>query len=189
VAAAPHVTLLHLSDIQLGPHHRFEAPSAPGGLLHRLREDMDRMRAEEGLRPDLVLLTGDLTEYGLKSQFNDLLSFAHGLVEVTELPPRRIVVSFRQSCVTDALSSATLARAGGERWGTTRIEGCGGWPSLRHSSPSCLATRLGCLVRSPRYGRYATRRLMQASRHPPEVRTTSPAGERLLFVAAHADRC
>ncbi|AGP35197.1 metallophosphoesterase family protein [Sorangium cellulosum] len=86
------ITLLHLSDMQFGPHHRFEGPSSPGSLLQRLRDDLERLRDEEGIRPDLVLLTGDLTEYGMKSQFDQLLSFAHGLTEVTELAPRRVVV-------------------------------------------------------------------------------------------------
>jgi 3',5'-cyclic AMP phosphodiesterase CpdA len=93
MATAPTITLLHPSDLQFGPHHRLAGPSSPGGLLHRLRDDLARMRDEEGLKPDLVLLTGDLTEYGLKSQFDQLLSFVHGLVEVTELGPRQMAES------------------------------------------------------------------------------------------------
>jgi HipA-like protein len=127
VANAPPITLLHLSDMQFGPHHRFERPDAPGGLLHRLRDDLGRMRDEEGLRPDLVLLTGDLTEYGLKSQFSELLSFAHGLVEVTELPPRRIVMLPGNHDVNWKLSEAYFA----ERLGNEEKPVQPYWPKLR----------------------------------------------------------
>jgi HipA-like protein len=126
VANAPSITLLHLSDLQFGPHHRFERSDAPGGLLHRLRDDLARMRDEEGLRPDLVLLTGDLTEYGLKSQFAEMLSFAHGLVEVTELPPRRIVMVPGNHDVNWKLSQGYFA----EREGNEEKPVLPYWPKL-----------------------------------------------------------
>ncbi|WP_437299044.1 HipA N-terminal domain-containing protein [Sorangium sp. So ce426] len=121
------VTLLHLSDLQFGPHHRFEGPSSPGSLLQRLRDDLDRLREEDGTRPDLVLLTGDLTEYGMKSQFDQLLSFAHGLTEVTELPPRRVVVVPGNHDVNWKLCEAYFAeRAGNEERPLLPY-----WPKLR----------------------------------------------------------
>jgi HipA-like protein len=92
VTTESRITLLHLSDVQFGPHHRFEPASSPGSLLHRLRDDLAKMKEDEGLKPDLVLLTGDLTEYGQKPQFDEVLSFAQGLAEVTELSPHRIIL-------------------------------------------------------------------------------------------------
>ncbi|WP_437908418.1 HipA N-terminal domain-containing protein [Sorangium sp. So ce327] len=121
------VTLLHLSDLQFGPHHRFEGPSSPGSLLQRLRDDLDRLREEEGTRPDLVLLTGDLTEYGMKSQFDQLLSFAHGLTEVTELAPRRVVVVPGNHDVNWKLCQAYFA----EREGNEERPSLPYWPKLR----------------------------------------------------------
>ncbi|KYF61282.1 hypothetical protein BE11_17105 [Sorangium cellulosum] len=121
------ITLLHLSDMQFGPHHRFEGPSSPGSLLHRLRDDLDRLREEDGVRPDLVLLTGDLTEYGMKSQFDQLLSFAHGLTEVTELAPRRVVVVPGNHDVNWKLCSAYFA----EREGNEERPVLPYWPKLR----------------------------------------------------------
>lgn len=127
VANEPVITLLHLSDLQFGPHHRFEGPGSPGSLLSRLRDDLDRLRKEEALRPDLVLLTGDLTEYGLKSEFDQLLSFAHGLTEVTELPPRRIVIVPGNHDINWKLSEAYFAeRAGNEAPAVLPY-----WPKLR----------------------------------------------------------
>ncbi|WP_437289913.1 HipA N-terminal domain-containing protein [Sorangium sp. So ce406] len=121
------ITLLHLSDMQFGPHHRFEGPSSPGSLLHRLRDDLDRLREEEGIRPDLVLLTGDLTEYGMRSQFEQLLYFAHGLTEVTELAPRRVVVVPGNHDVNWKLCSAYFA----EREGNEERPVLPYWPKLR----------------------------------------------------------
>lgn len=121
------ITLLHLSDMQFGPHHRFEEPSSSGSLLHRLRDDLNRLREEEGIHPDLVLLTGDLTEYGMKSQFDQLLSFAHGLTEVTELPPRRVVVVPGNHDVNWKLCEAYFA----EREGSEERPVLPYWPKLR----------------------------------------------------------
>ncbi|KYF56516.1 hypothetical protein BE04_26815 [Sorangium cellulosum] len=121
------ITLLHLSDMQFGPHHRFEGPSSPGSLLQRLRDDLERLRDEEGIRPDLVLLTGDLTEYGMKSQFDQLLSFAHGLTEVTELAPRRVVVVPGNHDVNWKLCQAYFA----EREGNEERPSLPYWPKLR----------------------------------------------------------
>ena len=49
----PRITLLHLSDLQFGPHHRFEGAGSPGSLLHRLRDDLEKLR-EEGVRPEIA---------------------------------------------------------------------------------------------------------------------------------------
>jgi HipA-like protein len=128
MANAPPITLLHLSDLQFGPHHRFERADAPGGLLYRLREDLGRMRDEEGLQPDLVLLTGDLTEHGRRSQFTEVLSFAHGLLEVTGLGPRRIVMVPGNHDINWDLSEAYFA----ERLGNEEKPQRPYWPKLQH---------------------------------------------------------
>ncbi|MGK3965364.1 HipA N-terminal domain-containing protein [Sorangium sp. So ce118] len=121
------ITLLHLTDMQFGPHHRFEGPTSAGSLLQRLRDDLERLREQEGIRPDLVMLTGDLTEYGMKSQFDQLLSFAHGLTEVTELSPRRVVVVPGNHDVNWKLCEAYFA----EREGNEERPSRPYWPKLR----------------------------------------------------------
>ena len=60
------VTILHVSDMQFGKHHRFADPE--GGfdtLMRRLCDDLDLLARENGLAPDLVALTGDLAEWGM----------------------------------------------------------------------------------------------------------------------------
>jgi hypothetical protein len=86
------ITLLHLSDLQFGPHHRFESGGTLDSLLDRLRQDLDALRATDDVRPDLVLITGDLTEYGLKSQFEQVHRFAEGVAESVGLEPARVVL-------------------------------------------------------------------------------------------------
>ena len=123
----PRITLLHLSDLQFGPHHRFEGASSPGSLLNRLRDDLEKLQKEEDVRPDLVLLTGDLTEFGLKSHFDQMLSFAQGLADVTELPARRIVIVPGNHDVNWKLSEAYFAERAGNEEPTVLPY----WPKLR----------------------------------------------------------
>ena len=86
------LTLLHLSDTQFGPRHRFQEGNPLGGLLDRLSEDLEELRRVDGLWPDLAVVTGDLTEYGMPSQFETFGRFAEGLAKLLGLPRRRVVL-------------------------------------------------------------------------------------------------
>src|SRR5258708_2883256 len=94
------LTVLHLSDIQFGKNHRFAGAAVTAGddaydtLLARLIEDLKSLKDEAGapLRPDLVLLTGDLAEWGRKSELDDALRFVRGLAEFLGLGPNRVVL-------------------------------------------------------------------------------------------------
>lgn len=92
------LTLLHLSDLQFGKNHRFARQDlsgwdAPfGTLLARLQEDLARLREDPGLVPDLLVVTGDLAEWGLKSEFEDALSFLRGICDFLKLPPSRVAI-------------------------------------------------------------------------------------------------
>ena len=91
-------TILHLSDIQFGRNHRFgwADPKSPDDafdtLLSRVQKDLDLLARDNGLKPDLIALTGDLAEWGLKSEFEDVAKFAQGLCESTGLPRSRVVL-------------------------------------------------------------------------------------------------
>ena len=86
-----HITLLHLSDLQFGRHHRFGRLGLPSpddkfdDLLSRLTDDLRTLEDDHGLRPDLLIVTGDLAEWGLKSEFADVLRLLEGLTEHYEL--------------------------------------------------------------------------------------------------------
>ncbi len=82
-----HITLLHLSDLQFGRNHRFGRLGLPSpddrfdALLARIGDDLTRLEKDYGLEPDLLLVTGDLAELGLKSEFDDVLRFLKGITD------------------------------------------------------------------------------------------------------------
>lgn len=94
------LTVLHLSDVQFGMNHRFAGAEAVGPdelyntLLARVIEDLTSLRDEDNtrLRPDLLLLTGDLAERGRKSEFDDALQFVGGLTEFLGLGRNQVVL-------------------------------------------------------------------------------------------------
>ncbi len=53
---------------------------------------MDSLKKYHGLRPDLAVFTGDLTEWGKKTEFEDLRGFVDGLCKHLDLPHYRIVM-------------------------------------------------------------------------------------------------
>ena len=94
----PTITILHVSDMQFGRNHRFGRLGLGGAdekfdtLLKRLTDDLDKLRDEQGLNPDLVALTGDLAEWGKKKEFDDVYDFCVGLQAHLKLGRDRILV-------------------------------------------------------------------------------------------------
>src|SRR5262249_50975754 len=75
------ITVLHLSDTHFGAHHGFgttgltAADRAQSSLFGRLHEDLAALAETEGLRPDLVVVAGDLAETGAESEFDQAYDF------------------------------------------------------------------------------------------------------------------
>lgn len=92
------VTILHLSDPQFGPNQRevkgaTTADRQHGTLQARLLQDMEEIVSRHDVpRPDLVMVTGDLTEHAKPSQFTAFEAFAAALVAALELPRERLVM-------------------------------------------------------------------------------------------------
>lgn len=92
------LTLVHLSDPQFGRHHRFGrlAPLAPDDsfdtLVSRLLEDLEKLRKSHSLVPDLLVVTGDLAEWGLKSEFEAVLQFLSRMSQGLGLGRDRVLV-------------------------------------------------------------------------------------------------
>jgi 3',5'-cyclic AMP phosphodiesterase CpdA len=91
------VTVLHLSDIQFGAHHAFGR-----GELHpwdrpfeelaaRLCDDLAYLR-RAGCHPDVVVLSGDLTETGRASEFAAVETLVKALLTCLELGVHRLMV-------------------------------------------------------------------------------------------------
>ena len=98
MAAHEAITLLHLSDIQFGRYHRFgnlgltEADAQFDTLFQRLNEDLTSLENKQGVIPQLLVVSGDLAEWGKKSEFTDVLEFLVKLSERLKLPRRYVVI-------------------------------------------------------------------------------------------------
>ena len=97
-AGAEPLTVLHLSDPQFGQHHVFggngltRADQARDSLHARLHDDLAGLAREHRLRPDLIVVTGDLAERGLGSEFVRVTEFLSELAEAVDLPRSRVAV-------------------------------------------------------------------------------------------------
>lgn len=93
------IVLLHLSDLQFGINHRFKVDisdpgMAPDTLLSRLCDDLEELHISEQKvpKPDVVVVTGDLAETGVKKEFDDVLTFLIGLTQRLGLGRDRVVI-------------------------------------------------------------------------------------------------
>jgi 3',5'-cyclic AMP phosphodiesterase CpdA len=106
-AGAPSVTILHISDTQFGRYHRFGAgvESLGNHLIYDLRELVGRQVP----RIDLILISGDIAEQGLKKEYDQARAFIDQLCGFTELTPDRVVVVPGNHDVNWDLSEAYFA--------------------------------------------------------------------------------
>ena len=86
------LTILHISDTRFGR----DGPTPPDrsgdawfSLLHR---DLEDLADEHGLRPDLLVVTGDLAEQGRPSEFKQAAEFLGGLAEAARIPRRHVAI-------------------------------------------------------------------------------------------------
>jgi WD40 repeat protein/3',5'-cyclic AMP phosphodiesterase CpdA len=88
------LTVLHLSDLRLGAGTVFggTADENRESLYQRLHLDLENLETAHGLRPELVVLTGDSTDGATTREFRELEKFLTALAGVTGLPRQRIVV-------------------------------------------------------------------------------------------------
>jgi len=80
------ITILHISDMQFGKLHRFaekngKPPNPHDTLLARLIDDLEHLATHNQLKPDLIICTGDLAEWGLPKEFTDAFAFLAKLCE------------------------------------------------------------------------------------------------------------
>jgi uncharacterized protein YjbI with pentapeptide repeats len=97
-AAGPTITVLHLADVRFGAGNPFgrggltSVDRADGTFAGRLGDDLDRLRDAVGLWPDLVVVTGNLTESGARDEFDDAFLFLERLVGRLGSPRDRVAV-------------------------------------------------------------------------------------------------
>ena len=105
----PELTVLHLSDPGFGPAH--------DSLFARLHEDLAKLADGAGLWPDLVVVTGDLTQRGLPSEFEQAMEFLERLVEAVGLPRHRVAIVPGNHDINRLACEAYFLRRGGRRAG------------------------------------------------------------------------
>ena len=92
------ITILHLSDPQFGHNHLFGSSGLTvddqhlDSLFARLHEDLRGLAEAGGLRPDLVVVSGDLAEWARPSEFEQVREFLEQLAAALDLPRRRVLV-------------------------------------------------------------------------------------------------
>src|SRR5262249_8654510 len=87
------LTLLHLPDLRLGRQPvESPEPSDVAELQDRICGEVERLSGEGAGRPELILVTGDLTESGGRRQFAEATNFLLGLRVLLGLEPHRLVV-------------------------------------------------------------------------------------------------
>jgi WD40 repeat protein/3',5'-cyclic AMP phosphodiesterase CpdA len=97
-AGIPELTVVHVSDPQFGKHHLFggngltPADRAHDSLFSRLHDDLSRLADEHGVRPDLMVVTGDLAEWGLRSEYEQATEFLAALCEAVEIPRKHVAI-------------------------------------------------------------------------------------------------
>ena len=85
------ITILHLSDTRFGEHHAFNGHEYDN-LAVRLIDDLQLLANDYQLRPEIVVITGDLTQSGKKSEFDQCLDFLEQLVEHLDIASDRVVL-------------------------------------------------------------------------------------------------
>jgi predicted phosphodiesterase len=104
------ITWLHLSDL----HFRADERSAWDAdiVLRELLKDV-RARLEEGLRPDLILVSGDIAYSGQPAEYELARAFFDDLLAAVDLPPERLfLVPGNHDVDRDLVSFPAEATAG-----------------------------------------------------------------------------
>ncbi|HET8682855.1 MAG TPA: metallophosphoesterase [Micromonosporaceae bacterium] len=105
-------TLLHVSDTRFGARHR--SGGEDGSLAGSLVLDLRQLLEETVPRVGLVVLSGDITERGLRSEFDQARGFVDALCEATGLGHDRVVVVPGNHDVNQALSMAYFSECEAE---------------------------------------------------------------------------
>jgi Trypsin-like peptidase domain len=79
------LVVVHVSGTRFGADTEPESRS-------ELAEDVARLADSHSLRPDLLIVTGDLTEHGRRAEFEQAFGFLAQLAEAAEIPRRQVAI-------------------------------------------------------------------------------------------------
>ena len=102
-APRPAVTLVHLSDLRFGSGAGGSGAVGTPGLegLDDVGADLQVMAGEQGLRPDLLVVSGDLTSGARPDEFRQAQEFLETLGEQLDLRRRIVIVPGDQDVSAD----------------------------------------------------------------------------------------
>jgi DNA repair exonuclease SbcCD nuclease subunit len=128
------LTLLHISDMQFGRNHRFgqlglheTSETTFDTLFQRLSDDLALLE-KDSVRPQIIIVSGDLAEIGKKEEFADALELLIQLAERLQIPRERIVIVPGNHDINRKLSEAYFATCEGE--GEEPVKPY--WPKWKH---------------------------------------------------------
>jgi WD40 repeat protein len=82
------LVIVHVSGTRFGAEDADQEADQEAESLARLPEDM----ASLGMRPDLLVVTGDLTEHGRHGEFDQAFAFLARLAEAAEIPRKHVAI-------------------------------------------------------------------------------------------------
>ncbi len=92
------IVILHVSDMQFGAHHRFGVEGATAedrrhaSLAGRILEDLAWFRDRHRLSPDIAVASGDLAEWAMPAEFEQVHDFLGELCEGLGLSRQRVAM-------------------------------------------------------------------------------------------------
>ena len=164
------VTILHLSDLQFGRNHRFAGvdlgglPNPYDTLLARLWDDLQRLRKDHSLQPDLVIVTGDLAERGMHDELRAACEFLQRLTDEDHLGlvRQRVAIVPGNHDTNRDLCLAYFAMCRAAARSRSRPGGRNGKPTRRCSASSTEAS-LACASHLSSRGRFSRCRTLGSS--------------------------
>jgi len=84
--------ILHFSDLHFGNANRYKGDKSYGTLLRRTKDDLDSLRREFRVQPNIALITGDITDHGIEGAYTYARSFIEGLINHAKIPKERVVI-------------------------------------------------------------------------------------------------
>ena len=97
MGAQDSITLLHVSDMQFGRNDRFgnlvsqDLDAEFDTLFQRLSDDLAVVE-QQGVKPQIIVISGDLTEWARKTEFDDAFEFLVKLSERLGIPRCHVVL-------------------------------------------------------------------------------------------------
>ena len=89
---ASDLTILHLSDLQFGCHHRYKGKEPYQTLLDKLVADLEHLEEAYDVRANAIVVTGDVAQTSVPSEYEQARVFLDGLLAALKMERQRVVI-------------------------------------------------------------------------------------------------